>query len=285
MQLSGRFFGPVCLIACCIGLLRNPLDVVARMQNYDLPWKGFAAATVAPAAPRYRVLFRACAACKICYDRWVTGWRLAYFLLILATAHQLRAAEPPAEAEKTWSVGSNTKGVTIYSRTRSGSSLKEFKATGDIEAPTTAVHQVLDDVDSYPAFMPYVAECRIVKREGNSTFTYQRVSPKICSDRDYTLRIDAKSWASEGGLAYLNRWQSANELSPAPKKGVLRVTLCEGSWLLEPQRPGKTRATYSVFTDSGGALPAFIANGASEIGIRKLFAAVRKQVQNPKYSR
>ena len=215
----------------------------------------------------------------------MTGRRLAHFLLILATSHQLRATEPTADADKTWSVGISAKGVTLYSRIRVGSSLKEFKAIGDIDASTTAVHQVLDDVDSYPAFMPYVAECRIVKREGNSTFTYQRVSPKFCSDRDYTLRIDGKSWASGGGLAYLNRWQPANELSPAPKKGVLRVTLCEGSWLLEPQGPGKTRATYSVFTDSGGALPAFIANGASEFAIRKVFTAVRKQVQDPKYNR
>jgi hypothetical protein len=64
---------------------------------------------------------------------------------------------------------------------------------------------------------------------------------------------------------------------------VLRVKICEGGWLLEPDGENKTRATYSIYTDSGGAIPAFIANKVSEIGIRKLFAAVRKQVQDPKY--
>jgi len=53
---------------------------------------------------------------------------------------------------------------------------------------------------------------------------------------------------------------------------------------LEPQGTTKTRATYSIYTDSGGALPAFIANKASEIGIRRIFAAVRKQVKDPKYN-
>jgi hypothetical protein len=62
------------------------------------------------------------------------------------------------------------------------------------------------------------------------------------------------------------------------------VKLCEGSWLIEPSGPNQTRATYSICTDSGGALPAFVANAASEIGIRKIFTAVRKQVKLAKYS-
>ncbi len=183
-----------------------------------------------------------------------------------------------------WKLISQTGGVTLYSRLRAGSSLKEFKAVGEINAPTRVVHNVLDDTDNYAKFMPFTAECRILKRERDATISYQRVSPKICSDRDYTLRIYEKSWPGKGGLVYLNRWEPANELGPDEKKGVLRVKLCEGAWLLEPEGENKTQGTYSIFTDSGGALPAFIANMASEIGIRKIFAAVRKQVKDPKYS-
>ncbi len=211
-------------------------------------------------------------------------WSVARGLLFVFAFIPCVTVAEPARNEEGWTLASKGANVILYSRSHADSSLKEFKAIGDIEAPTTPVHRVLDDVDSYPAFMPFMAECRIVKREGNSIFTYQRLSPKLCSDRDYTLRIDGKSWPMAGGLAYLNRWQSANESGPPPKKGVLRVTLSEGSWLLEPEGPSKTRATYSVFTDSGGALPAFLANGASEIGIRKLFAAVRKQVKEAKYN-
>jgi hypothetical protein len=182
-----------------------------------------------------------------------------------------------------WRLASQSGGVTLYSRQRPGSSLKEFKAVGEIDAPTRAVHNVIDDLEGYPSFMPFTTECRILKRDPDSILTYQRLSPKICSDRDYTLRIRRKSWPGQGGLVYLNQWEPANELGPAEKRGVLRVKLCEGSWLLEPEGPTKTRATYSIYTDSGGAIPAFIANAASEIGIRRLFAAVRKQVKHSKY--
>lgn len=183
-----------------------------------------------------------------------------------------------------WKLDSKAGGITLYSRIRTGSPLKEFKGIATIEASTNAVHSVLDDVESYPDFMPFTLECRILKKEGDAVITYQRLSPKIVSDRDYTIRLREKSWAADGGLAFLNRWESANEQGPAEKKGVLRVKLCEGSWLLEPQGANKTRATYSVYTDSGGTLPAFIANKASEIGIRRIFAAVRKQVKDPKYT-
>lgn len=143
---------------------------------------------------------------------------------------------------------------------------------------------VINDVADYPKFMPYTAECQIVKRQANCIYTYQRISPPhIVSDRDYTLRIEEKSWPTEAGRAYAKHWEPANGVGPPEKQGVLRVNVCEGGWLLEPVSADKTRATYSVYTDTGGSLPAFIANAASGVGIRKIFDAVRRQVKDSKY--
>jgi hypothetical protein len=202
---------------------------------------------------------------------------------ICVAAQAAVAAELAENSTEGWTVSSKASDLTLYSRPHPGSALKEFKAVGGFEASTELVHRVLDDVESYPSFMPYMAECRILKREGDYIFTYQRLAPHIVSQRDYTLRGDEKSWKSGQGLAFLKRWQTANEAGPPPQKGVVRVSVSEGSWLLEPDGPDKTRATYSVFSDTGGALPAFIANGAAALGIKKVFTAVRKQVQDPKY--
>ena len=201
--------------------------------------------------------------------------------LVAGTALSILAAEP-AQTED-WKLAKETNGVSIYSRTHSGSKLKEFKAIGEIAANSTTAHNVIDDVAAYPSFMPYTKECRVIKQEKNSLITYQRLSPKIVSDRDYTLRIEKKSWPVEDELAYSNRWEQANEEGPPEQPGVFRVKLCEGSWLLEPQGPNKTRATYYVFSDSGINVPVFLANTISETGITKLFAAVRNQAKNPKY--
>jgi len=200
-------------------------------------------------------------------------------LLVAAAPLSIFAATQSAE----WKIVKQTGGVTIYSRPHPGSHLKEFKAIGEIEAPSHAVYKVIDDVESYSSFMPYTAQARVLERKHNSILTYQRISPKIVSDRDYTIRIEKKSWPAAHGLAYFSEWKSANEHGPAEKPGVFRVKLVNGSWFLEPIGPNKTRATYFVFTDSGIAVPPLVANTISETGIRKLFAAVRQQVKDPKY--
>ena len=215
------------------------------------------------------------------------GWRssAAIFAFLGGASWSIFAAEfiEPANPNDGWKLVKEGGGISLYSRARAGSSLKEFKAVGEIDAPTRAVHTVIDDLDSYPSFMPYTTECRLIKRDGDSLVTYQRLSPKIVGDRDFTLRIRKKSWPGQDGLVYLNEWEPANEFGPSEKPGVLRVKRNEGSWLLEPAGATKTRATYFIYTDSGGKLPAFLANVASEIGIKKVFAAVRKQVKDPKY--
>ena len=48
------------------------------------------------------------------------------------------AAEPAksADGNDTWKLATERNGITIYSRPHSGSSLKEFKAVGEIAAPS-----------------------------------------------------------------------------------------------------------------------------------------------------
>ena len=174
--------------------------------------------------------------------------------------------------------------VAIYSRPRPGSPLKEFKAVGAIDAPTYAVCAVIDDFQNYPKFMPFMTETRLIKRDGDSMVGYQRLSPKICADRDYTLRVWKRSWPASDGRVFMSQWSPANDLGPPETKGVVRVKVCEGKWLFEPEGTTKTRATYYIYTDSGGTLPSFIANHVNLTGISRLFAAVRKQVKDPKYA-
>jgi len=180
--------------------------------------------------------------------------------------------------------GGRENNLAIYSRPRPGSPLKEFKAVGAIDAPTFAVCAVLDDFQNYPKFMPFMTETRLLKRDGDSMVGYQRLSPKICADRDYTLRVWKRSWPASDGRVFMSQWSPANDLGPPETKGIVRVKICEGKWLLEPDGATKTRATYYIYSDNGGALPSFIANHVSVTGISRLFAAVRKQVKDPKYA-
>jgi ribosome-associated toxin RatA of RatAB toxin-antitoxin module len=212
------------------------------------------------------------------------SWRRTFVaaLLVVELCANARGAEPEASPGE-WKFISNKDGVALYRRQRPAS--YESKAIGEIVGSTDAVHAVIDDVESYASFMPYTAECRVLKRDGDSVVAYQRISAPLTSDRDYTVQVHSSSKSTEGGKVYLSRWETENALGPAEKSGVVRVKLCEGNWLLEPTGPNTTRATYTIYTDSGGMIPAFIKNTGSQIGIRKLFAAIRKQVRDPKYAK
>jgi hypothetical protein len=205
--------------------------------------------------------------------------------LLLGSAFICLADDPLQSVDPSdgWKLVTKSDSLLLYSRLRSGSPIKEFRAIGEIDAPTSSVLAVIDDVPNYPKFMPYTQECRLLRSEGSSTVVYQRLSPKICCDRDYTLRIFRKSWAVANGIVFLNIWTPANELGPPERKGIVRIKKCDGSWLLEPIGVGKTRAIYSVYADSAGAIPPFLANHASQIGIGKVFAAIRKQVKDSRY--
>ena len=205
-------------------------------------------------------------------------------LFFLAGCPTAFAAEGSTNADGDWKLAAHDKDVAIYSRPRPGSALKEFKAVGPIDAPTNAVCAVIDDFQNYPKFMPSVTECRLIKQDGDSIVGYQRLSPKVCADRDYTLRVWKESWRAPDGLVFMSHWSPANELGPPETKGVVRVKVCEGKWLLEPEGIAKTRATYSIYTDTGGFIPSLIANHVSLTGIKRLFAALRKQVKDPKYA-
>ena len=183
-----------------------------------------------------------------------------------------------------WKVTSKSAELTVHERARAGSAIREIKAIGVMGAPPEVIKRVIDDVEEYPRFMPYVTESRILSRDAASIVSYQRVSPPLVSDRDYTVRVRSETRPGAGGVCFCNSWQVANDLGPAEKSGVSRVKITEGSWLLEPEDEGrKTRVTYRIFSDSGGSLPAAIANAASRTAIPKLFESVRKQALLPKY--
>jgi hypothetical protein len=189
-------------------------------------------------------------------------------------------------SDEDWSVASQTPEVVVYQRTRKGCALQEFKAVGTLEASPEVIKRVIDDVIEYPHFMPYVTEARVISSEGGKRVSYQRIAPPLVSDLDYTLRVSCETRSAPGGMCFCNRWETANELGPPEKRGVTRVKISEGSWLLEPEDGGrKTHATYCIFSDSGGSMPKFVTNAASRTAIPKLFKSIQKQAQLPKYLR
>ena len=206
-------------------------------------------------------------------------------LLLLVGAPSARPDEPPTlSADTGWQRVEDKAGVTLYSRTRLGSAFKEFKGTGLIAAAPGTVEKVLQDVASYPVFMPYVIETRVISHDATNEIVYQRLNVPFVSNRDYTVRVEhGTTGGAVGTTIYRDTWQTANDEGPPERHGAVRVKINEGCWLLEPAGPDATQATYQIYTDSGGVIPAFLVNRGSQLVIPRLFEAIRKQARDPKY--
>lgn len=189
-----------------------------------------------------------------------------------------------AAAADGWEVVSKQGDLVISARAKPGSEVKEVLAVSTIDAPPWVVKNVIDDVARYTEFMPYTAVSKVWDESPSGKSTYQLLKMPFVSDRDYVLRIrDLSKRMPDGKIVYKNAWSPAKG-GPPPKEGVVRLVVNEGYWQLEEKDGGeKTKATYYVYTDPGGSLPAFAVNAANTQAIPDLFEAVAAQTKDPRY--
>ena len=195
------------------------------------------------------------------------NWQLLVGLFLVGN---LQAAE--------WQEVSKNSNLSIYIRHRPDSAIEEVRAIGEFNAPITVLRGILADVGKYAEFMPYTAESRLLPQDAQ--LCYMVLKPPLVGTLDYTIRVHEElSKSPDGQTIYNSRWELANTDGPPEKPGVKRVTANEGSWLLEPV--GKqTRATYTLFTDGGGGIPALLMNFANKQSVSRLFDALRARIHD-----
>jgi Polyketide cyclase / dehydrase and lipid transport len=197
------------------------------------------------------------------------------------------AGSSPASADSTdWVQLTKNDSLAIFARPHAGCLIKEIRAVGPIDAPNWVVKNVIDGVEDYPSFMPYTTKTTVIERKLNQIISYFRLDPPFIGARDITVSVSSQTQKHEDGTtSYQLHWEPVNSLGPSPSPGVIRITLDQGSWSLEPADGGKkTMATYTILTDAGGGLPAFVINFANRQGVENLFSAIRKQIGLTKYS-
>jgi Polyketide cyclase / dehydrase and lipid transport len=192
-------------------------------------------------------------------------------LLSLLVIGDLHASE--------WQEVSRNINLTIYIRHRSDSPIEEVRGIGEFNAPISVLKGILADVAKYSEFMPYTKESRVLPQDAR--LLYMVLKPPLVGTLDYTIRVHEESLKDvHGATTYHSRWELANFDGPASQPGVTRVTINEGSWLLETIG-NQTRATYTLYTDGGG-IPPLLMNFANKQSISRLFDALHTRIHDGK---
>lgn len=200
---------------------------------------------------------------------------------MLALALLLLVGNPLGEG---WEVVGRRDGVVVYQRPHPGSEVPELLAVGTLDVPPWVAKNAVDDVESKDSVMPYLSEARVLKRDERGLLIYNRISPPVVSDRDYTIRFFDQSYTTNGVTIWIARWRAANDEGPAKRSGVVRVHETEGYWRFEPIDGGaRTRASYYVYSNAGGAVPVGLSAWGSTTMLPDVVNALAERAKKPKY--
>lgn len=152
-----------------------------------------------------------------------------------------------------------TDGVLIESRAVRGSDMVELRlTTTTTKSPGSLCDAAFGDGKFDPE-EPDLKARKIISESADERVTYDQISPPIVSNRDYAVRAK-RIRAEDGGCKMV--FEAANEVAPSKPSGWVRITKLRGEWKFEPGAEGKTHVTYTIFTDPGGSIPAFMVEGS-----------------------
>ncbi|MFP2932869.1 type II toxin-antitoxin system RatA family toxin [Pyxidicoccus sp. 3LG] len=132
-----------------------------------------------------------------------------------------------------------------------------------INAPIEKVFDVITQYDRYPEFLPEVKEIRTSNRQGNTVDIHYKVD--VMKTVRYSIHVTEErprrmAWTFiEGEVMKDNK----------------------GSWVLEPEGEGKTRATYNVEMALGLLVPKAVVNALVDTSLPKMLDAFKRRAEAP----
>ncbi|MCA1664379.1 MAG: hypothetical protein LC659_08950 [Myxococcales bacterium] len=150
------------------------------------------------------------------------------------------------EARGAWEQVSDKDGIVVQRRSVEGYKLKEFRGRGVIEAPIGRVLAIIRDANRRAEWMPACADSHVIEENlaARTQTAYHRTkAPWPVSDRDSINRAEMIVEVAKHRV-YLP-FEAVTLLAVPPVKGVVRMPLMRGHWLLTPVDGGiATEAEY-----------------------------------------
>lgn len=130
-----------------------------------------------------------------------------------------------------------------------------------IDAPIEKVFQTVSDYDHYAEFLPEVKEIHTSNRKGHEVDVHYKVD--VMKTIKYALHMKEEPPRKVTWTFINGEFMKDNT----------------GSWVLEPEGEGKTRATYSVDMKLGPLVPQSIVKALVETSLPKMLDAFKKRAE------
>ncbi len=187
-----------------------------------------------------------------------------YYPIAIAILQVLFFSEPlrgQGASESAWELVKEQGLTKVYTRSREDIKIKEVRISTIIKTSMEKFLKVLNDV---PNYSDWVFRCEKAKRLltiSDHEFYYYTTSnlPFPISDRD--MVIHSRQWTDP--LTKTVYSESVADPNYIPHKDdYVRVPFLKSAWVIHPMEDGTLKVNYSISTDPGGSLPAWLVNMA-----------------------
>ncbi len=165
-----------------------------------------------------------------------------------------------AWAGQPWVRQGDIDGMTVEVRSVPFSAFEEIRVSTERKDTPEHLCEVVWHKVSEPGFK----QSRVLRERRNERWTYERVSPPVVGERDYTM-YTRRYVDHDERLCYL-QFETRNQDGPPPQPGRVRVPQIYGSWTIEPNGGGGSRVTYVLYAEPGGGVPAWMSRNAQRRG-------------------
>lgn len=153
-----------------------------------------------------------------------------------------------------WTAVDTRGAFTLFTRSAGEHGFSEYKVEVETDLPVALLCEVVFEWGSKATDYPGVTSRRLLKDEPDERITHDTLKMPVISDREYVMKIVRSRGAD--GSCHLHYF-ATDELAPKKSDAVVRIEALRGEWSFEPKGE-KTRLTYTLFAEPGGAIPAFL---------------------------
>ncbi len=184
-------------------------------------------------------------------------------------------------AQNDWELKKDSDGITVWWRATEGTDIKELKIELEVNASLNTIAAVMSDVPSYEEWVYSTEKSVVVEQDGTDVIYYNIMDfPWPMDDRDLVMRTDL---TQDKDTKVIVSKSTATPSKVPYDDDMVRVEMTETQWTVTPLGGNRARIDYTLISDPGGSIPAFLTNIAADYGPYKTMKAFRKRVQMPEY--
>lgn len=180
-----------------------------------------------------------------------------------------------------WKLKQNKDGIEIYTKPLENSHLKGIKVKCALPVTLSQLVTVIMDVNTAVEWVYSTKSSSLLKKTSPSElYYYSEVSlPWPINNRDFVAHLKV-SQDPHSKVVTIDGPVIPNYIPE--KKDIIRVRSSYGKWVLTPQK-NNVKIEYTLETDPGGSLPAWLVNLFVAKGPHETFVKLKQQLQKAEY--